>query len=54
MSILYYLGIMQWLILKVGPPSWLWDGGGKQKNLLASLTAVIRMSQKTWGGTNLG
>lgn len=31
MSILYYLGVMQWLILKVGPHSWIWDGRGKER-----------------------
>ena len=41
MSVLYYLGIMQWLIVKVGPHTWLWDGGGKEKNLVGSLTTVI-------------
>ncbi|XP_065544862.1 sodium/nucleoside cotransporter 1 isoform X7 [Lathamus discolor] len=42
MSILYYLGIMQWLIVKVGPLTWLWGGSGK-KNLVDSLTTVTSL-----------
>lgn len=40
MSILYYLGVMQWVILKVGSHSLIWDGSGK-KNLLGSLSTAV-------------
>ncbi|GAB0193882.1 sodium/nucleoside cotransporter 1-like [Grus japonensis] len=40
MSILYYLGVMQWLIVKVGPHTWLWDDGGKEKKLISWVLQV--------------